>query len=69
MSDLARIIDLLQVGEAFSTARCAAPRGTMETFHLRLEGYSFNEVSERPKERLSNTRHHYYRGLAALLGG
>ena len=31
-----------------------------------LEGYSLVEASERRKERLSNTRHHYYRRIAAL---
>jgi RNA polymerase sigma-70 factor, ECF subfamily len=62
-----RVIDRLQVGEVFSTARERLSQAQWETLHLRLiEGYSFTEVSAMRRERLSNTRHHYYRGLVVL---
>ena len=31
-----------------------------------LEGYSLREISSRLKQSLSNTRHHYYRGIEKL---
>jgi RNA polymerase sigma-70 factor, ECF subfamily len=43
------------------------PAAQRETIHMFFfEGLTFKEIAERRKEKFSNVRHHYYRGLERL---
>jgi RNA polymerase sigma-70 factor, ECF subfamily len=62
-----RMADWFLLAEVFSRAQGRLSEAQRETLELCLvEGYSLVEVSEKRREQLGNTRHHYYRGIAVL---
>jgi RNA polymerase sigma-70 factor, ECF subfamily len=62
-----RATEKLSAGKFVRGALAELTEAQRETVCLYFfDGYSLLEVSRKRSERLGNTRHHYYRGMAAL---
>jgi RNA polymerase sigma-70 factor (ECF subfamily) len=62
-----RAAEKLSAGKFVHLALAGLTEAQRETLCLYFfEGYSLLEVSKKRSERLGNTRHHFYRGMAAL---
>jgi RNA polymerase sigma-70 factor, ECF subfamily len=62
-----RVVDRLSAGRLIQIALAELPEHQRETLWLYFsDGYSLREISRRRKERLGNTRHHFYRGIEIL---
>jgi len=62
-----RVTEKLSAGKVVRLALAELTEAQRETLYLYFfEGYSLVEVSGKRSEPLGNTRHHYYRGIAAL---
>jgi RNA polymerase sigma-70 factor, ECF subfamily len=65
--DPQRVVDKLSAGKLVRLALPDLPEHQRETLWLYFsDGYSLREISKRRKERLGNTRHHFYRGIETL---
>lgn len=62
-----RMIESLSAERIVHRGLTALPEHQRETLWLHFhDGYTLREISARRKESLGNTRHHFYRGMAAL---
>ena len=65
--DPQRVVEQLSAGKLMQLALAHLPEHQRETLWLYFsDGYSLREISRRRKERLGNTRHHFYRGIKNL---